>query len=212
VTVHQLAPGAEPALAPAPPAVVPSMVIAVAPSAAERVQIAATLAGLEPAAPVLMVASVGEAVALLAGLEQVSAPVAVPPPVVPAPPAPLASEPALTVDSDGRLLGCRGRAVTLSPLEHDLIVCLLEDVGRTWAYDELHRRVWGNDHLGDRSDVQSVVKRLRHKLRRLDSPLHLDVVRGVGLRLVPRGPSPTNCPTLPTACPPLSIAAVGRRP
>ncbi|GAA5142013.1 hypothetical protein GCM10023340_04800 [Nocardioides marinquilinus] len=189
------------------------MVIAVAPSAAERVQLAATLAGMSPAAPVLMVASAGEAVALLAGLEQVSVPVAVPPPVaVPTAPPPPTADPELSVDSDGRILGCRGRAVTLSPLEHDLIVCLLEDVGRTWAYDELHRRVWGNDHLGDRSDVQSVVKRLRHKLRRLDSPLHLDVVRGVGLRLVPRRPSPTNCPTLPTACPPLSIAAVGRRP
>ena len=72
----------------------------------------------------------------------------------------------------------------LSPLEHDLLVCLLREVGRTWTFARIHRRVWGNDHLGGRDDVQSVVKRLRRKLHALSSPYGIHAVRGVGLRLV----------------------------
>jgi DNA-binding response OmpR family regulator len=51
-------------------------------------------------------------------------------------------------------------------------------------YAEVHQRVWGNSHLGGRGDVQSVVKRVRLKLEVIGSPLRLQVVRGVGLRLV----------------------------
>jgi DNA-binding response OmpR family regulator len=57
-------------------------------------------------------------------------------------------------------------------------------VGHTLTFEELHRDVWGNDHLGDRSDPTSTVKRLRRKLTGLGSPLVIQAVRGVGLRLV----------------------------
>ena len=90
----------------------------------------------------------------------------------------------LLVDSDGRFAHWGNRTVALSPLEHDLLCCLLEEVGRTWSYQALHRQVWGHDQQRGRCDVQSVVKRLRAKLRELDSPLRIDAVRGVGLRLV----------------------------
>ena len=78
--------------------------------------------------------------------------------------------------------------MALAPLEHDLLVRLLESVGHTLTFEELHRDVWGNDHLGDRSDLTSTVKRLRRKLAELSSPLVIQAVRGVGLRLV-EGPA-----------------------
>ncbi len=89
-----------------------------------------------------------------------------------------------------------GRSTGLSPLEYDLLRCLLERVGRTWPFEVLHRQVWGNDHLGDRSDVQSVVKRLRRKLRGLGCPFQIMAVRGVGLRLVDPRPAPTAAPVV----------------
>ncbi|MDN5893496.1 MAG: helix-turn-helix domain-containing protein, partial [Nocardioides sp.] len=76
------------------------------------------------------------------------------------------------------------REIGLTPLEHDMLVCLLESLGHIETFESLQRRVWGNDHLGGRSHVQSVVKRLRRKLEELRSPLQIDAVRGVGLRLV----------------------------
>jgi DNA-binding response OmpR family regulator len=75
-------------------------------------------------------------------------------------------------------------SVALSPLEHDLLLCLLDVPLRTWTFELLHRTVWGNDHLAGRDDVQSVVKRLRRKLRDIASPLGIRAVRGVGLRIV----------------------------
>ncbi len=98
----------------------------------------------------------------------------------------------IDIDSDWRVASWRDKAVSLSPLEHDLLRCLLGDLGRTLTFERLHRQVWGNDHLGGRSDLQSVVKRLRRKLRDLGSPLQIHAVRGVGLRL-------TDLRTLPAA-------------
>lgn len=181
-----------------------AMVVAIAPTVDDRVQIAASVGDL---VPVLMVASPREAVALLGGVDPQEAL----PPTAPQPTAPARTESVttndLTVDSDGRVLTCHGGSVTLSPLEHDLVTCLLGEVGHTWPYRVLHRRVWGNDHQGGRADVQSVVKRLRQKLGQIRSPLRLDVIRGVGLRLVPDHELAANCLPLPTPCPPASIAA-----
>jgi Transcriptional regulatory protein, C terminal len=191
---------------------VPAVVIAITPSMEERLRVAQ----LNAHAPVLLVSTREEAVALLTGgasspplprteppietvvAEPLGGPVAesVPgaeiadqPPGLPQPVEPGSVERVhgpvgLVVDSDWRVLRWEGRSVPLSPLEHDLLVCLLADSARTWTFEHIHRQVWGNDHLGGRDDVQSVVKRLRRKLRELGSPCGIHAVRGIGLRLV----------------------------
>jgi hypothetical protein len=166
---------------------VPAVVIAIAPSMEERLRVARIV---NVHTPVLLVSTREEAVALLTGgagppqplpasvLEAVGDPVH-DPGHGPEPPAD-----GLVVDSDWRVVRWEGSSVPLSPLEHDLLVCLLGAPGRTWTFERIHQRVWGNDHLGGRDDVQSVVKRLRRKLRELGSPFGIHAVRGVGLRLV----------------------------
>ncbi|MFG1677072.1 winged helix-turn-helix domain-containing protein [Micromonospora sp. NPDC049282] len=91
----------------------------------------------------------------------------------------------LAVDSDRRVLRWREREVGLTPLEHDLLICLARTPGQVWTYARLHRTVWGNDHLGRGSDMHSVVRRIRHKLGRLDAGATIHAVRGVGFRLAP---------------------------
>jgi DNA-binding response OmpR family regulator len=154
----------------------PAIVIAVAPTAADRVRIAAAVGG---AAPVLIVGSVREAVLLL--LRDVS--LAEEPKACPT----QRLEPAphdLEIDSDARVVTCGDRQADLSPLEHDLLVSLHEAGGHIRTFAWLQRHVWHNDHQGSRSHVQSTVKRLRRKLADVDSPVQVDGVRGVGLRLV----------------------------
>lgn len=162
----------------------PAVVIAIAPSMDESLRVARIVS---PHAPLVLVSSREEALALLAGRE------GQPPLARPTPPAPEVSTadpgttsqlPGVVVDSEWRTLGWEGVSVPLSPLEHDLLVCLLDPPLRTWTFAALHRTVWGNDHLGGGDDMQSVVKRLRRKLRALSSPLGISSVRGVGLRLV----------------------------
>lgn len=172
------------------------MVIAIASSMEERARLAGALDG----SVVLLVSSPAEALEVLSGaVSGTPAPVGVPVPrgasrvsvVQQAKPGfaaptrlPVRSASGLEVDSDWRVARCADREVRLTPLEHDLLVCLLDGDGHIETFESLQRRVWGNDHLGGRSHVQSVVKRLRRKLAELSSPLQIDAVRGVGLRLV----------------------------
>jgi hypothetical protein len=183
------------ALAPHPSsAASPSVVIAVATTLDERIRLTRLADGTTP---VLLVATAEEAIAFLQLLTPTPTPT--PAPVEPAtepvealdPPAPdrpavvaVPDPEVVTIDSDWRVATWRNRSVSLSPLEHDLLLCLLEEVGRTWSFERLQRRVWGNDHLGGRSHLQAVVKRLRRKLTKLRAPLQIDAVRGVGLRLL----------------------------
>ena len=153
-----------------------AVVIAIAPSAEERLRVARIVGDH---APLLLVSSREEAVAVLgAALEHHESPTAVPG----------ATTAGTQVDSELRVLRHKEAHVPLTPLEHDLLLCLLDPPLRTWASAELHRAVWGNDHLGGGDDLQSVVKRLRRKLRLVSSPLGIVAVRGVGLRLVDASP------------------------
>jgi DNA-binding response OmpR family regulator len=89
----------------------------------------------------------------------------------------------LDIDSDRHVAICAGREISLTPLEHDLLCCLLEDAGRIWSFDRLHEAVWGTRHVGAGANLHSVVKRLRRKLRQLGTPVGIDTIRGVGFRL-----------------------------
>ncbi|MFU8874560.1 winged helix-turn-helix domain-containing protein [Micromonospora sp. SL4-19] len=91
--------------------------------------------------------------------------------------------PGLAVDSDRRMLRWRDREVELTRLEHDFLLCLVGTPGQVWTYERLHLEVWGNEHLGRGSDMHSVVRRVRHKLARLDARAAIHAVRGVGFRL-----------------------------
>ncbi|MET8311273.1 winged helix-turn-helix domain-containing protein [Micromonospora sp. NPDC005173] len=163
------------------------MIIAIASSTAERVRLASLLTGH---APVLLVSSPEELLSLLVDSAPPAEASSVHPRVVePLPRALIGTADVVPdVDSDRRVATWSGRTVPLSPLEHDLLrYLLLAQLGCTCTFESLHRAVWGNDHLGGRGDVWSVVKRLRRKLDELDCPLRIQAVRGVGLRLVDPG-------------------------
>ncbi|MGH3681502.1 MAG: winged helix-turn-helix domain-containing protein, partial [Natronosporangium sp.] len=89
----------------------------------------------------------------------------------------------LLVDSDLLLAGRNGEHVRLTPLEHDLLVCLGSEPRQTWTHAALHEAVWNTRHVGGQADIHSVVKRLRRKLAELGSGATITAVRGVGFRL-----------------------------
>ncbi|PGH45794.1 Transcriptional regulatory protein, C terminal [Micromonospora sediminicola] len=158
---------------------IPSLVIGIASSSAERRQLAQLLGGTES---FLIVSSANQARRFLDLVRRPPAPLAPAGDAEPAAPTPGLE---LAVDSDRRVLRWREREVGLTPLEHDLFVCLAGTPGQVWTYARLHRAVWGNDHLGRGSDMHSVVRRIRHKLGRLGAPATIHAVRGVGFRLTP---------------------------
>ncbi|WP_144120179.1 winged helix-turn-helix domain-containing protein [Catellatospora sichuanensis] len=147
------------------------LLIAVAPSPAERIRLAERLDGI---APLLLVADLDELRRLIAAPQQRAETAAA------------AADTSLVIDSARSTARCRNREIDLTRLELDLLTCLTIEPVRVWSYAELHRSVWQDEGLDRKSDVQSVVKRLRHKLRELGTGATIDAVRGVGLRLTDR--------------------------
>ncbi len=87
----------------------------------------------------------------------------------------------IEVDSDLMTATCHKLQVSLTPLEHDLLLCLANEPRRTWTHAALREAVWNTSHGG--ADIHSVVKRLRRKLAALRAPATIDAIRGVGFRL-----------------------------
>jgi DNA-binding response OmpR family regulator len=162
-----------------------SLIIGVATSTAERVQLARLLGDADA---LLLVSSAEQARAFLELTETMSpaTPFVVPPTVVPMPEAaPVRAEPELLLDVERRVVRWEDREVPLTRLEHDFLHCLVEEPGQVWTYQRLHHAVWGNEHLGHGSHIHSVVKRLRQKLANLEATVTIHAVRGVGFHLLP---------------------------
>ncbi|ADB33962.1 putative two component transcriptional regulator, winged helix family [Kribbella flavida DSM 17836] len=181
-----------------------SLIIGVATSRAERVQLARLLSGADA---LLLVSSPDQARAFLeltAGAA--STPVVLTRGVLPPEPAVETSAhlraatptpagdvvgnvvelpAALRLDEDRRVVRWKDREIPLTRLEHDFLHCLVEHPGQVWTYQRLHHAVWGNEHLGHGSHIHSVVKRLRQKLAQLGASVTIQAVRGVGFHLLP---------------------------
>ncbi|TCO44449.1 transcriptional regulator [Kribbella antiqua] len=168
-----------------------SLIIGVATTTAERVQLARLLGGAEA---LLLVNSADQARAFLE-LTTAAGPVVLTPAQLPdeqtaqiaAVPSPSPADQLadLYLDVDRRVVRWQNREVPLTRLEHDFLHCLVKEPGRVWTYQRLHHAVWGNEHLGHGSHIHSVVKRLRQKLSKLGATVTIHAVRGVGFHLLP---------------------------
>jgi hypothetical protein len=188
-----------------------SLIIGVATSMAERVQLVRLLGGAEalllvssadqarafleltavtsPAGPVVLTPTVlpGADRPAVAAQPSVAAQIESVPrsvPTVPVAAAVPALEAELFLDVDRRVVRWKDREVPLTRLEHDFLHCLVKEPGRVWTYQRLHHAVWGNEHLGHGSHIHSVVKRLRQKLANLGATVTIHAVRGVGFHLL----------------------------
>jgi DNA-binding response OmpR family regulator len=185
-----------------------SLIIGVATSTAERVQLARLLGDADA---LLLVSSAEQARIFLefrgssAAAQVGLPPTEVMPPVVGLVEEPMAvveklprsaqiesaAQPAgLSLDVDRRVVRWNDREVPLTRLEHDFLHCLVAEPGQVWTYQRLHLVVWGNEYLGHGSHIHSVVKRLRRKLARVGAAVTIHAVRGVGFHLVSREGGP----------------------
>ncbi|MDA8367972.1 MAG: response regulator transcription factor [Actinomycetota bacterium] len=90
----------------------------------------------------------------------------------------------LRIDKERREVSVRGRSVTLTRSEFDLLATLASRPGRVWSRYELVTRVQGYDYDGYERTINAHVKNLRRKLgddpRR---PRFVATVAGIGYKL-----------------------------
>ncbi|RSM62213.1 transcriptional regulator [Actinoplanes sp. ATCC 53533] len=156
-----------------------TLTIGIASSPEDRQRLAQVLGATEA---FLIVSSVDQARHFL-NVVEASAAAGKPPDPPAAEPVPEATRPALSVDSERRVLRWQHREIELTPLEHALMRCLVTGPGQVWTFQRLHLEVWGTEHLGRGSDIHSVVRRVRAKLALLNATARIHAVRGVGFRL-----------------------------
>ena len=93
---------------------------------------------------------------------------------------------ALTVDLDAREARWAEARLDLTPREFDLLAFLARHPGRALSRDELLRKVWGYDYVGETRTVDVHVRRLRAKLG--DAHPCIATVLGAGYKFVAPGP------------------------
>ena len=100
----------------------------------------------------------------------------------PAPTAATVTAGELVLDVAGREATFRGRTLTLTPREFDLLAFFVRHPGRVLVRDELLRKVWGYDYVGETRTVDVHVRRLRAKLG--DKGRLIQTVTGSGYKFV----------------------------
>jgi DNA-binding response OmpR family regulator len=95
----------------------------------------------------------------------------------------------LTIDPARHTVICNGKPVNLSPLEFRLLHILAQEMQRVISTEELLRRVWGEQYIGEPQIVYVYMRSLREKLEENPQlPQRILTVRGVGYRFVPQRP------------------------
>jgi len=92
----------------------------------------------------------------------------------------------LVIDPAAHLVTIDGRPVELAAREFDLLHALALEAGHVLSVDELIRRVWGAEFIGEPQVVYVHIRWLREKIEAdPQNPQRIINVRGVGYKLIP---------------------------
>ncbi len=90
----------------------------------------------------------------------------------------------LVVDADNSQVSVRGKPVSLTPTEYQLLLTLAENAGRILSQEQLLGQVWGPEYVGETGYVKRYIWYLRQKIEDDPSDPHYIVTeRGFGYKL-----------------------------
>lgn len=90
----------------------------------------------------------------------------------------------LVVDADNSQVTVRGKPISLTPTEFQLLLTLAENTGRILSHDQLLSQVWGPEYVGEAGYVKRYIWYLRQKIEDDPSnPQYILTERGFGYRL-----------------------------
>lgn len=83
------------------------------------------------------------------------------------------------IDINKRIVLLNDEELKLTTLEFDLLILLLENIGKSFSREEILDLVWGDDYFGSDRAVDDLVRRLRKKMQKLK----ISTIYGFGYRL-----------------------------
>jgi two-component system response regulator MtrA len=99
----------------------------------------------------------------------------------------------IVLDPAGHTVTRKGESLDLTPLEFDLLACLLGNPEQVFSRETLLQKVWGYHHPGDTKLVNVHMTRLRSKIEDdADNPQVIRTVRGVGYQAI--APAESSAP------------------
>jgi DNA-binding response OmpR family regulator len=103
----------------------------------------------------------------------------------------------LEIDLAAQRVRVARREVRLTPMEFGMLALLAGEPGRTFTPQEILRRLWGSQHIGQHGACKTHVANLRQKLEEAPArPRRIVTVRGMGyvLRACDESPAPAPVP------------------
>ena len=87
----------------------------------------------------------------------------------------------MTIELDSRRVSIAGRDINLTAKEFNILTLLLFHPNKVYSRDDLLKKVWGSDALGDGRTVDVHVRRLREKIEtNPGAPKYIQTKWGVG--------------------------------
>ena len=89
------------------------------------------------------------------------------------------------LDCAARILTRKGREITLTRTEFDLLAYFCRNEGKALSRDKVMSDVWGTEYFGTQRSLDSFVASLRSKIeKKSGKPRHILTVHGVGYKFV----------------------------
>ncbi|WP_432663477.1 response regulator transcription factor [Wukongibacter baidiensis] len=89
----------------------------------------------------------------------------------------------LNLDTERRFVEKDGVELKLTTKEYELIEFLFKNKNIPFTREQLIEKIWGYDYLGDLRVIDDLVKRIRKKLKNINSELEISTVWGYGYKI-----------------------------
>ncbi len=89
----------------------------------------------------------------------------------------------LAIDYEKRVVKKSDQELKFTTKEYELLEFFIRNINLPFTREQLIEKIWGYDYLGDLRVIDDLVKRIRRKLKQVDSCVEIETVWGYGYKI-----------------------------